>query len=150
MTRKRMKLGATATDPVIWGEEANVKYFFPTATPVVAGTASVVSVTRPAGRRRMYPGDPGIAFKSGQRQVLKSPGMSYGRTQPGRAFQLAMIDATGAILEKRQFTTNASVSKIWSALKTTQGTMPGAELVFYTQAGGVHRLTKTTSAPVTA
>jgi hypothetical protein len=144
-----MKLGTTASDAVIWGEPANVKYFFPTATPVAPGVASVKAVTRPAGRRRMYPGDPGIAVKTGQRQVLVSPGMSYGRTQPGRAFQLAMFGPDGAILEKRQFTTNNSVAKIWSALVATKATMPGVSLKFYSQAGGVHELLKTAAAVTT-
>ena len=145
MTRVRMKLGATASDPVVWGEPANVRYFFPSATPVASGVASIVPRNRPAGRRRMYPGDPGFAVKGGTRSVLRNPGMSYGRTQPGRAFQLAMLDATGAVLEKRQFTTNASCAKIWSAIVAAGSTMAGATLVYYSQAGGVHKYVKATA-----
>jgi hypothetical protein len=148
VTRVKMNLGTPASPVYVWGEPANVTYFFKTATPATVGVASIVTRNRPSGRRRMYPGDPGFAVKGGTRSVLRNPGASYGRTQPGRAFQLAMLDQQGNILEKRQFTTNVSCAKIWSEIVKGGPTMAGATLVYYSQSGGVHKYVKA-SPPVT-
>ncbi len=94
-------------DPVtIYGETANLEYFFygdfipDTADGITNETTSVGGHTR-----RQYPGDITAMNVSGSnRSYMKDPSRKSGNGLPGRSFVVAALNEDGQVVEKRQFT----------------------------------------------
>jgi hypothetical protein len=131
---------APGKDVFVYGLEGNVEYFFGPSTLVAAAGPSEATTSVAGGRVRRYPGDPGFNRAGHTRKYLKDPGVRYGQGVPGRSFVVANWDASGNLLEKRQFSSNSSVRELNALLRArfiATATL-GKTMKHYAKNGGIH------------
>lgn len=142
MALSKFNVGESAPGvPVyVYGLAGNVEYMFGEAELVSAAAPSVAATTMPGGKRRMFPGDSGYTRQSHARIFLRDPGVRYGQGIPGRSFIVANWDAEGVLIQRRRFSSTASVRALNGLLRGHFLATPamGKIMKHYAKGGGVH------------
>ena len=98
----------TDVDLFVYGEEANLEYFFGALEPLAAQAASNQTVSVGSHSRKRFIGDTqGHTVSSHSRVILVDPGAKNGNSLPGKPFVCQELDENGDVPEDgelRQFT----------------------------------------------
>ena len=98
----------TDVDLFVYGEEANLEYFFGALEPLAAQAATNKSVSVGSHARKRFIGDTqGHTVSAHSRTILVDPGAKNGNSLPGKPFVCQELDENGDVPENgelRQFT----------------------------------------------